>query len=178
MVRSRKEGWLQGFIITTTFTTWQRWFRWDSLAHCAGIVDRNGDRRAKTAHRVVDADGSLSNELNAQFHHGDPKVEGVVWPRVAEISLVGALGCGRWLVELIVEEMESKNEYDFIVLQAADNSIGFYERMGFVRVGAVAKYFQTDSKTGANLTRGGGRSGTATGRGKTRLWSTCQNLVT
>jgi hypothetical protein len=41
----------------------------------------------------------LSAELMQEVFAGDPDGEGVVWPRVAEISLLGALGCGRWLVQ-------------------------------------------------------------------------------
>ena len=36
--------------------------------------------------------------------------------------------------------MERSSQYDFVVLQATNNSIPFYESMGFVRVGAVARY--------------------------------------
>lgn len=46
------------------------------------------------------------------------------------------------LVSLAVEHLEhlkttGKANYDYVVLQATDNSIPFYESMGFVRVGAV-----------------------------------------
>jgi hypothetical protein len=46
------------------------------------------------------------------------------------------------LVALVIEELErmkacGKANYDYVVLQATDNSIPFYESMGFVRVGAV-----------------------------------------
>mmetsp|Transcript_13205 Transcript_13205/g.25039 ORF Transcript_13205/g.25039 Transcript_13205/m.25039 type:complete len:752 (-) Transcript_13205:223-2478(-) len=150
MVRTKKEGWLQGFVITTTFTTWQRWFKWDSLIPCAGIVDKKGGVRACNANRKVDENGEIARQLSDQFHHGDPLKEGIMWPRVAEISLVGALGCGGWLVSLVLEEMEAENQYDWVVLQALDNSIGFYERMGFTRVGAIARYYQEDSNGGKN----------------------------
>jgi hypothetical protein len=36
MVRTRDEGWLQGFITVTTFTTWNPWFHWDSIATTSG----------------------------------------------------------------------------------------------------------------------------------------------
>ena len=53
--------------------------------------------------------------------------------------MLGALGCGRWLVQLVIDVLESSSEppYEYLVAQATDNSIPFYERMGFVRVGAV-----------------------------------------
>ena len=38
MVRSVREGWLQGFITWTTFTTWHRDFEWNSLIREAGII--------------------------------------------------------------------------------------------------------------------------------------------
>ena len=31
------------------------------------------------------------------------------------------------------------HSYDYLVLQATDNAIGFYEKMGFMRVGAISK---------------------------------------
>ncbi len=33
--------------------------------------------------------------------------QGVIWPRVAEVALVGALECGGFLVQLVLEEMEA-----------------------------------------------------------------------
>eukprot|EP01052_Picozoa_sp_SAG31_P001097 SAG31_NODE_35_length_31836_cov_10.841352_16_plen_105_part_00 len=33
------QGWMQGFITCTNFTTWSRYFCWDSLAHEAGVLD-------------------------------------------------------------------------------------------------------------------------------------------
>ena len=65
--------------------------------------------------------------------------EGVIWGRIAELSLLGGLRCGKFLVQLAIEEMEAANDYDFFVLQATDASRTFYEGLGFVRVGAVAK---------------------------------------
>lgn len=48
------------------------------------------------------------------------------------------------LVELVIEDLECmkptpKANYDYVVLQATDNSIPFYESLGFVRVGAVMR---------------------------------------
>jgi hypothetical protein len=54
------------------------------------------------------------------------------------------------LINIIIEQLEcskatSKANYDYVVLQATDNSISFYESMGFVRVGAVM-LDETDGK--------------------------------
>lgn len=57
---------------------------------------------------------------------------------MAEVSLLGALGCGAQLVQLVIEKLEAGEEYDYVVLQATENAIGFYENMGFKRVGAIA----------------------------------------
>lgn len=53
-----------------------------------------------------------------------------------------AMLCLQTLVNLVIEQLESmqrtpKANYDYVVLQATDNSIPFYESIGFVRVGAV-----------------------------------------
>jgi hypothetical protein len=37
VVRHRAGGWLQGFLCLTTFTHWQLWFQWNSLAPEAGL---------------------------------------------------------------------------------------------------------------------------------------------
>ena len=37
-LRTKDEGWLQGFAVLTTFTTWAPYLRWDSLAPAAGIT--------------------------------------------------------------------------------------------------------------------------------------------
>ena len=135
------KGWMQGFVTCTTFTTWHRNFAWDSLHPCvdlSGGHDEGGEDAVGADGRVVDADGSLSIELMREVYAGDPDDHGVQWPRVAELSLLGALGCGRWLLQLLIDGLESKDSpFRYLVTQATDNSIAFYERMGFVRVGAL-----------------------------------------
>lgn len=133
MVRTKKEGWLQGFITLTTFTTWHKDFEWNSLVKEAGISDDD-----KRAYRW-DYDNKLASALQAQERDGDPNGEGIVWDRVAEVSLLGALGCGSQLLQLLIDELETGEKYDYLVLQATDNAVGFYEKMGFTRVGAICK---------------------------------------
>ena len=133
MVRTQKEAWLQGFLTITTFTTWTNFFKWDSKASMSGM-------RSSRCGRKWDSDNTLGNELERQERHGDPQEHGVIWPRIAEVSLVGALGCGGWLLQFIVEQATAGKQYDYIVLQASSSSISFYERYGFVRVGAIARY--------------------------------------
>lgn len=136
LVRRADTGWLQGFAWATTFTNWTHYFKWDSLASQSGLR-RPG---AGDAGRTLDADGSLAEALEAQPRHGDPDVSGVVWPTVAEVALVGGLGCGSFLLRLLLETLEKEGTYQFVVLQATNNSVSFYQRHGFVRVGAVARY--------------------------------------
>lgn len=90
--RSWKKGMLQGFVTCTTFTNWQRSFRWDSENEAAYECDTK--EHADPARRR-DADGRLARGLQASVRCGDINMEGIVWPHVAEISLLGALGCGR-----------------------------------------------------------------------------------
>ena len=74
---------------------------------------------------------------------------GCTWPRVAEIGLVGALGCGTplvgallaWLRSGAVVNPQDGRPYDFVVLQAARGAIAFYERLGFERVLAEGRHF-------------------------------------
>ena len=62
MVRTKDEGWLQGFVTYTTFTTWHKDFRWDSLDANAEMDVHSGSNKG----RVLDLDASLSRKLQAQ----------------------------------------------------------------------------------------------------------------
>ena len=91
-----KEGMLQGFITVTTFTNWQATFQWDSLHPDAFEADPAAlKKQMRLQARQWDVDGSLARELQSTVHSGDVWNEGIVWPRIAEISLLGGLGCGR-----------------------------------------------------------------------------------
>ena len=142
MIRHRQSGWLQGFVLLTTFTTWQRWFRWDSTAKESGL--REDGKKGKGLH--LDTNGRLSSLLEQEGRSGDPEKEGVIWPRIAELSLLGALKCGRTLVQLAIDSLESGDDYDYLILQATDQSRPFYEKLGFVRVGALARYVPPGKK--------------------------------
>ena len=167
MIRTADEGWLQGFITITTFTTWQRWFRWDSLIPDAGVVDEHIDLEEDEELKVWlkkrkrDLDGNLAIELQSQIFDGDYSTNGVIWPRIAEVTLLGGLGCGSLLMNKIIYDLEaSSSQYDYIVLQATENAVEFYERFGFVRVGAVARYEEISTEE---------NEGDSTGRGRRRI---------
>lgn len=53
---------------------------------------------------------------------------------------MAGLGCGEFLVALALEELCDSSKYELVVLQATPLSVAFYERFGFVRVGAVCRY--------------------------------------
>lgn len=138
-----KDSKLQGFITCTTFTNWQKTFRWDSVHDSAFSYDEEHmAQQMLNGERVYDADGSLAAQLQQTVRCGDPWNEGIVWPQLAEISLLGGLGCGKALLGLVIEQLETmkptaNQNYDYVVLQATENSIPFYESMGFIRVGAL-----------------------------------------
>lgn len=139
-----QEGMMQGFVTCTTFTNWQKSFKWDSLHDSAFAYDDTELAEQMASVRKYDKDGSLAKELQNTVRCGDPWNEGIVWPRIAEISLLGAMGCGRALLNLVIEKLEcmppsSKHNYDYLVLQATNNSIPFYESMGFIRVGCITE---------------------------------------
>jgi hypothetical protein len=150
MLRDQQQGRLQGFITVTTFTNYHRSFRWDSLhpvafddEHAHHISDQEQQHGASSAsQRAIDSNGRLAQELQATVRAGDIWQEGIVWPRIAEISLLGGLGCGRTLLSLVLEDLLYRKStplahYDYVVLQATENSVSFYESMGFIRVGAL-----------------------------------------
>jgi hypothetical protein len=87
---------LQGFITYTTFTNWQSTFRFDSLHQIAFAQDNDElEYQMKNGLRRYDGDGSLAEGLEATVKGGNPHMEGIVYPRVAEVSLFGGLGCGK-----------------------------------------------------------------------------------
>jgi len=146
-IRHKAGGWLQGFIMWTNFTTWTHYFKFDSLHAMSGMVAAADDANTNAATSAcsgggnkVDADGSLSAQLEAQPRAGDPHVGGIVFEGIAEISLVGGLGCGEYALRMALEDIRSKNTYKYVVLQATNASKTFYERFGFVQVGAVCRY--------------------------------------
>ena len=63
----------------------------------------------------------------------------VVWPKLVEVSLCGALGCGGRLVRAALDQAK-RDGMECVVLQAERRAIGFYEKLGLKRVGAVARF--------------------------------------
>eukprot|EP01052_Picozoa_sp_SAG31_P043944 SAG31_NODE_7490_length_1675_cov_1.281726_1_plen_233_part_00 len=113
---------------------------WDRRGRPEGPADGQG-RFARKAARCAGPRGACASFVDRHptlwlclanrctFVQGQADAEGIVWPRLAEISLLGALGCGRSLLGLALGEMEpALSPYSFAVLQATDNSIPFYER--------------------------------------------------
>lgn len=143
-IRHKTGGWLQGFILWTNFTTWTHYFKWDSSHAMSGIPTMNSNGSLA----LVDSDGSLAQELEQQPRSGNPFEGGVVFEGVAEISLVGGLGCGEYLLRMALESILAKRKYKFVVLQATDSSKMFYERFGFVRVGAICRYERREKDNG------------------------------
>jgi hypothetical protein len=91
-----EKGMLQGFITVTTFTNWQKTFRWDSTnATAFSYDDEEGDMQRLTGERKWDTTGELAEGMQGTVRSGDIWAEGIVWPRIAEITLLGGLGCGR-----------------------------------------------------------------------------------
>lgn len=165
-IRHKYGGWLQGFVLSTTFTTWTKYFEWNSKHSQSGMSISNR-RHFHSSEEGWDITGDLAQELESQSRSGDPLGTGVVWNNVAEISLVGGLGCGEYLLRIALEAILKQKNYDFVVLQATPSSFSFYQKFGFVRVGAVAKYGTSPRVVGyrhwtyaneANLTYHGGPS--------------------
>jgi uncharacterized membrane protein YgcG len=90
--------------------------------------------------RKIDEDGSLTERLAQLERQGDPAKTGVVWPRIAELGLLVSLGGGGVVLRYALQQLQAQGWYEYVVCQATLAAVGFYERVGFVRVGAVAKY--------------------------------------
>jgi len=132
-VRHRIGGWLQGFVMLTDFTTWTHYFKWDSEHPESGM-------KAPSFPSYSKDDGRMALELEGQPRSGDPLDKGVIWSSIAEISLVGALGCGEYLLNMALDDIRRRGTYRYAVLQATDQSRPFYEKFGFIRVGAISRY--------------------------------------
>jgi len=139
-----KHGWLLGFVLWTNFTTWTHGFRWDSTNPVSGMYAMKGKA-------AVDRSGELAALLEAQPRSGDPLQEGFVFPTIAEIALLGGLGCGEYLLRMALESIKRHGSYKFVVLQATDSSRVFYEKFGFVRVGAICQYMRPGDDENSSL---------------------------
>jgi len=158
MVRQETTGWLQGFVLLTDFTTWSSYFRFDSTAASTGITADDWAARRCDLPTPRAPRGTLATLLDAEPRWGDPFEEGVVFRRVAEMSLLGGLGCGAWLLHLALQDCKQQG-YKYAVLQATDQAIPFYEQMGFVRVGCVARHAKDNDGDGNSSQSQGLRPG-------------------
>ena len=125
---------VQGFIIATRFTTWRKTFRWATDNPAALITP--------TDHRMhlTDRDCELTKELQQAVREGPDSAQGYKYPRICEISQLGGLGCGGPLLSRSLSELRQSQKYDYVVLQSTKIAIPFYEKHGFMRVGAVTRF--------------------------------------
>jgi hypothetical protein len=147
-IRHSTGGWLQGFILYTTMTVWTEDFQWNSTHSRCGLLEdstTNLNNNNNNNNNLID-DGTLSTELQAlkksRQSDPDPLDGGIVLHGVAEISLLGGIGCGELLLRKAIEDIRTnkKQNYKYIVLEATEGSRSFYEKYGFKRVGAICKY--------------------------------------
>jgi len=140
-IANRSRTAMQGFIVCTVFKVWRKSFRWDSTDPHAGIslTDRKN--------HACD-DGSLARELSAvksqTTYRGDVDRHGYVYPNVAEIALLGGLGCGAMLVKKVLNELRECGKFQYAVLQSTKMAVGFYEKQGFRQVGATCQFHDID----------------------------------
>jgi len=108
-------GWMQGFVLTTTFTTWTLYFKWDSKHPQSGMVGNTKARPNAPGRAGWDSNGVMARELEKQHRSGDPHGGGVVWHNVAELSLIGGLGCGEYLLRMALDDISRRGVYDYVV---------------------------------------------------------------
>lgn len=150
---------LQGFVIVNKFITWRR-----TLEFTHPSFPASGMFPTDPQNHKCDNDGTIATQLELlpRYHHQDeeegedttnsrnakndsdnkgPSPEGsIALERVAEIALLGGLGCGSYLLTRALQELDATRRFDYVCLQSTKIAIPFYERHGFVRVGAVARY--------------------------------------
>ena len=79
-------------------------------------------------------DSPIARALQQMVYAGDPEDAGVVWPKVAEISLLGGIGCGRFLAELVLEELSCSSSRSRLSSSASRSSSSASTRLeGFPR---------------------------------------------
>ena len=135
IVRTKSEPrHVQGFVLATRFTTWRKTFRW--------VTDEPAALITPTDHRLhlTDRNGNLTRELQTCERDDSNPDQGYKYNRICEISLLGGLGCGGALLSRTLSELRQSQSYDFVVLQSTKIAIPFYEKHGFVRVGAVTRF--------------------------------------
>ena len=100
----------------------------------------------KEIDRQKDRDGALAEALtkSPRESRAAPRKDMfggivIVWPKLVEVSLCGALGCGGRLVRAALDAAK-KDGKEAVVLQAERRAIGFYEKLGLKRVGCVARF--------------------------------------
>lgn len=151
---------LQGFVIVNKFITWRK-----TLEFTHPSFPASGMFPIDPQNHKCDNDGTIATQLELlpRYHHQDeeegedttnssrnakndsnnkgPSPEGsIALERVAEIALLGGLGCGSYLLTRALQELDATRKFDYVCLQSTKIAIPFYERHGFVRVGAVARY--------------------------------------
>ena len=142
-VRHTTGGWLQGFLVYTTMSIWVEDFQWNSVHPASGVV---ADPSV-----LKDHDNTFAAGLQAlKMSPPDPVDGGRVLHGVAEVSLLGGLGCGELLLRKAVDDIvrtnttivgdETDGKYQYLVMQATEGSRPFYEKYGFKRVGALCRY--------------------------------------
>lgn len=129
---------IQGFIVATCFKTWRKTFRF-AFDEPATLITPVDHRCHKT-----DKDGSLTAELQKCDVEEIENGGGYRFPRICEISLLGGLACGGALLSRTLSEIRQSRKYDYCVLQSTKIAIPFYEKHGFVRIGAVCKFNDKD----------------------------------
>lgn len=129
-----KSQYIQGFIVATCFKTWRKTFRF--------VFDEPEALITPLDHRLhmTDIDGSLTSELQICEVEEIDNGMGIRFPRICEISLLGGLACGGVLLSRTLSEIRQSGKYDYCVLQSTNIAIPFYEKHGFVRIGAVCKF--------------------------------------
>ena len=88
---------------------------------------------------VTDTNGRLAAALHSAERKGSDPVKGILHRRIAELSFLGGLGCGGILLKKAIDDLNGSGDYDHVVLQSTKGAIRFYEKHGFVRVGAVTR---------------------------------------
>ena len=125
---------LQGFVVTTDFMTWKETLRFSMNSPATGLTP--GDKYVHARDN-----GLITKYLEQAERIRIETTDGaIIFKRVAEIAILGGLGCGSYLLRKALDDLDKSKEYDIVVLQATKNAIPFYHKHGFLRIGAVARH--------------------------------------
>ena len=125
------KAFLRGITWYCPFATWSKGFRWER----------------KGTEDFLD----YSHLSSAEPVQGDD--DSTLFPRVAELSILCASGCGGDLLRIVKNSVLRSGKFSCLLTDAKETIISFYKYFDFTPVAATARYRRTQETKARSLTR-------------------------